>query len=478
MITRDPPTASRSSADMIVIGGGVYGITLALEAACRGLRPILLERDDFGGRTSWNSLRIVHGGLRYLQRLDLRRFRESVKERRWWLANFPDLVTPLPCLMPLYGRGLRRPAILRMALLADALLGWDRNRRVAADLRLPTGRVLSRAETLERCPWLEMEGLSGGALWSDALMLAPQRLLIEMLHRACEMGAVALNYTEVTEPLLAGGSICGVRAEDRLASTALEFRAPIVVNCGGPWTRSLSCRLDRDVPQLFRPSLAVNLLLDRKLNAGTALALTASRPGSRTYFLLPWQGRILAGTFHAKCDEASPITQLDPHIIEAFIHALDATAPQLEIRPDQVVRTLWGHLPVQSYGSIDLSTRETILHHADHGGPHGLFSIAGVKFTTARLVAERTLRRTLELQNRPLPPARQLDRQSHEPVVAREEFELLLQQDRAAAMRYLQRVKRKESVVQPEDLVLRRHDWGLEVEDAARMVEVVADLIG
>ena len=126
MIRRDPVAVDRSHFDLVVIGGGVYGIALALEAARRRLGVLLVERRDFGGETSWNSLHIIHGGLRSLQTMDLHRFREMVTERRWWLQEFPDLVEPLPCLMPLYGRGLRRPGVLRIALRVTDLLSSGR----------------------------------------------------------------------------------------------------------------------------------------------------------------------------------------------------------------------------------------------------------------------------------------------------------------------------------------------------------------
>ena len=99
-IARRPAASAARAYDLVVVGGGIHGVALAFEASRRGYRAVLLERADFGGGTSWSSLRIVHGGLRYLQSLDLRRFRESAAEQRWFLRHFPDLVRPLPCLMP------------------------------------------------------------------------------------------------------------------------------------------------------------------------------------------------------------------------------------------------------------------------------------------------------------------------------------------------------------------------------------------
>ena len=147
--------------DLIVVGGGIYGIALTLEAARRGLKPLLIERDDFGGATSWANLRILHGGLRYLQSLDLARFYELVGERSWFLRHFPDLVRPLPCLMPLYGRGLKRPAVFRAALALNDVLSLRRNRGVAPAIRLPNGRAVSAAETAALFPAVERHGLQG-----------------------------------------------------------------------------------------------------------------------------------------------------------------------------------------------------------------------------------------------------------------------------------------------------------------------------
>ena len=144
-ISRDIAAAAAEKYDLIIIGGGIYGVMLALEAGQRHKRALLLEKEDFGGATSLNHLRTIHGGLRYLQSLDLPRFFESVRERRWFLTNFPALVQVLPCLMPLYGRGLKRPSIMRAALLLERFFGVDPQYAAsAAQRRLPPGRLVSR----------------------------------------------------------------------------------------------------------------------------------------------------------------------------------------------------------------------------------------------------------------------------------------------------------------------------------------------
>ena len=182
MIPRNPEAFSRDQYDLVIIGGGIYGACLSLQAARCGLRSILLEREDFGGATSWNSLRILHGGLRYLQTLDLPRFRESVAERHWFCKHFPDLVRPLPCLMPLYGRGLKRKAAFGPALRLNDWLSSYRNDSVAESIRLPNGGILPAEQTLATFSRVNSAGLEAAGFWYDAM--------------ACLCGLIESNPTD------------------------------------------------------------------------------------------------------------------------------------------------------------------------------------------------------------------------------------------------------------------------------------------
>ena len=253
-ITRDPEAAGRESYDLVIVGGGIYGAMLALESSLGGLRPLLLEREDFGGATSFNSLRIIHGGLRYLQGLDLPRFFESVAERRWLLKTFPEQVKPLPCLMPLYGQGLKRPAILRLALTINDWLSRSGNEGLAEDSRLPGSRVIGAAEVKAIFPAVDPRDLRGGAVWYDAAMEDSQRVLMEVLRWACAAGAKVLNYVEARELLRTASGVAGVRAWDQESGKGYEYRSGVVINAAGPWCREVAARFDRD-PAGLVPSL-------------------------------------------------------------------------------------------------------------------------------------------------------------------------------------------------------------------------------
>jgi len=461
-LRRDPVAAGTAEYDLIVIGGGIYGAMLTLESARRGLRPLLVERDDFGSATSWNSHRIVHGGLRYLQRLDLGRFRASVRERSWFLRHFPDLVEPLPCLMPLYGQGARRPEILRAALAMNALLSRRRNDGLRSDRRLASGGVTTVPETVSLFPGVRQDKLRGGALWYDAVMNDSQRLLIETLRWACDRGARCLNYVEATGLKTAAGSVTGITATDRESDQPLSFAAPRVVNCAGPWSRELAGGFDRDVADLFTPSLAFNLLFDREPPAEVALAISAPVPGAHTWFLYPRRGRVYAGTSHVPCAEVGRNPEPTREQVDAAIAGINAAAPGLDLRRHQVLRIYTGLLPAAEEGSADLSVRPIIHDHGEAGGPKGLISTSGVKYTTARDVAEQTLRRAFDTL-----PEIEDDADRPEPATP-PNLDSLESDDEAAQAELGQALRdftESEAVIHIDDLLLRRGTWG---EDPAQ----------
>lgn len=480
VIPRDPTAATSTNYDAVFVGGGVYGACAALEAARRGLRVLLVERGDFGGATSWNSLRIVHGGLRYLQTADLSRFRESVGERAWWLRTFPDLVEPLPCLMPLYGGRLtspRRPSVLRVALAVNDLLSAGRNRDVREDRHIPAGRILGRTEAIDRYPALANRPPLAAALWHDAAMPDSQRLLVELLRWAVARGAATLNYVEAVSIEVERDTVVGMSLRDVAPGAdgreyAVETRT--VVNCAGPWCRDVATAFDRDVPSLFPYSIAFNLLIDRPQPSDCALAVDP--PGGPTFFLHPWKGRLFAGTVHAPWEGPRSDAGPTDAMIAGFVTDLNAAVPGLDVTPDDVLRVHWGYLPAREAGTARLAVRPAIVRHADHDGPRGLFSVSGVKFTTARHVAERVLD-VLARDGRVTPGATDASSPTCTAHPNRSGIERLLERDRDAAETVVRRIAAEESVVTPEDLLLRRTDWAVDPVGAERIERFVAAVL-
>lgn len=465
-ISRNVASAAGTLYDLVIVGGGIYGTMLAMEAGQRGKRALLLEKDDFGGATSLNHLRTVHGGLRYLQSLDLARFFESVPERRWFLSNFPALVQILPCLMPLYGRGLKRANIMRAALLLNDCLGLKRNAGVAAPKCLPQGKVVGKRFTRNAFPQVVRKDLQAGALWYDAAMPEHQRLLMEILRWACALGATALNYVQGESLLLQHGRVGGVLAGDRLTGQRLEFRAPIVINAAGPWCRQMAQKFDRDYPQLMRNRLLLfNLLFKRKALSEYALALVPPGRPNHTYFVHNWKGRLLAGTAEipVAAENENPAPQ--PQDIADFIADMNDAVPELLLTEKDIEHVYAGILPATATGK--LSGREIILDHGANGGPTGLFSVCGVKYTTSRLVAEKTMKKIFPgCKSKKTPPPAEANS-------GRGFFAYDWQAAENEVLHGLKPLIEEEAVVHLDDLLLRRTGLG---ENRRRIMELLPRL--
>jgi glycerol-3-phosphate dehydrogenase len=390
-IERSPETAASEVFDIVIIGGGIYGSMMLLRAAQLGFNAILLEQHDFGAGTSFNSLRIIHGGLRYLQSADFGRVIGMIQQRAWFLENFPDLVEILPCLMPVYNVGLRRKSTLRTAMAIDNRLNHNVNARLEPACRIPRGYIAGSDRTRELFPLVRREGLKAGAVWCDAQAPDSQRLIMEVLRWASAANARALNYVKVEELLTNRRAVSGVSATDTISGRELEFRARVVINAAGPACRGLARHFDKDFAELFRPSLAWNVILERPPLSDHALAVSRREAGSHTYFVVPWKGKIMLGTGHASCPDDDSL-DVGERRLDEMMDDLNAAIPAAGLDRSQIAGVLAGLLPVRRVGTTALTSREVVIDHGRSGGPDGLISVSGVKMFASQQVASKVLR--------------------------------------------------------------------------------------
>jgi glycerol-3-phosphate dehydrogenase len=402
---RDLQQLANQSFDLLVIGAGIYGSFVAWDAALRGLSVALIDKGDFGNATSANSLKIIHGGLRYLQDLNPIRMRRMVSERKAWLQIAPHLVHPLPFLMPTTRAITKSKIALQMALSINDLIGYDRNDSLDPQKWLPASQILSRADFLARVPGFISQDVTGGAMWFDAQMYSSERLLISVVLSAGQKGAIVANYVQAAGFLHNGDEIKEVAAKDVLTGQEFDIRARCVVNATGPWTDSLLKTLPKAETNLsFRPSIAINLIT-RQILDGFALGVPSrysitSENGSheihsRVLFIVPWGGCSIIGTLHAPYNGTPDGLQIEEDTIDDFLAELNTAYPPAGLSREDVYHIHSGLLPVvggdQSGPSVRLLRESIVYDHDDKDGLSGLISVIGVKYTTARSTAEKAV---------------------------------------------------------------------------------------
>ena len=232
--------------DVLIIGGGVYGLFTAWDAALRGLSVALLDKGDFGNATSYNSSRMIHGGLRYLLRGNVRRAHALAKEQTTLMRIAPHLVSPLPILVPIYDQTAVSSRLVSLVLALNNIISPERSRQ--GESIIPRHRMLSKDEVIRMFPEAAVKGLSGGLVFYDAQLLSSERLIVSVLRSASAAGVLASNYVQVTDFVRQKRRIIGVKAKDLLSGEQFEIGARLVINAVGPWTSSLLKLLGESSP--------------------------------------------------------------------------------------------------------------------------------------------------------------------------------------------------------------------------------------
>jgi glycerol-3-phosphate dehydrogenase len=416
-LQRNPAGLVDEEFDVLVIGAGAFGAAAARDAALRGLRTALIERSDFGGATSAECFKMVHGGIRYLQHADIPRLRASSHERSALLRIAPHLVQPLPIAIPTYGQGRRGRAFLAAGAAAYDLLTLDRNRGIRdRGRRIRRSRLLPRTRLLELFPHLRTPDLSGAVVFEDGQMYNPARLVLAFVSSAADAGASACNYVEAVKFLWRGPAVCGVRARDRLSGEEFDVRARLTLNAAGPWADYL-----QNDPQRFGAwrrlpfSRDAYFIVDRAPTSGYGVAVQGlSRDkdavlgrATRHLFAVPWRDKTLIGVWHCLFPEFPDGAHVQPEELDVWMAELNSVYPALQLSPSEVTFANCGLVPFgETATQTELSFgKESRLvdHRAAHGVP-GLVSLVGIRFTTARADAARAL--DMLLQQMPhAPPA-------------------------------------------------------------------------
>jgi len=375
---RDRLSTLAPEQDLVVIGGGINGAGVARDAALRGLRVVLLDKNDFAAGTSSKTSKLVHGGLRYLEHGALRLVWEACRERRILLHTAPHLVRPLPFVFPLYDDSRVSPWRLRAGMWLYDMLSAFRN--------VHRHRMLGLRRADQWREGLRREGLRTLALYYDAWM-DDARLVLANVVAAREAGAATLNYTAVTRVLTRDGKVEGVEATAQNGET-LRLRAPIVVVCAGPWTNALLATL----PHASRPVAATrgtHIVVRQMVNQGFTLAAGVD---GRIFFVLPWHGQTLIGTTDLADDGDADAVAATAGEVDYLLAAANHYFPDAGLGHSDVIATFAGLRPLRATsGATSARPRE---HDVLEPAP-GLFCVVGGKYTTYRAVAEEVVNRVV-----------------------------------------------------------------------------------
>lgn len=364
--------------DLLVIGGGATGLGIALDAAARSYRTLLLEGHDFAKGTSSRSTKLVHGGVRYLAQGNIHLVRHALHERGRLLGNAPQVTHRQGFIVPCY-------RWWELGFYGVGLLAYD---LLAGRLGLGRSRLLSKAAVKRRLPTINGQGLCGGILYYDG-QFDDSRLALAIAQSAAAQGATLLNYLRVTGLVKRDGKVKGAHATDMESGRTYEIQARAVINATGIFTDDIR-HMDRpDQPDGLSLSQGVHLVLERSFLAGDDAILIPKTRDGRVLFILPWLGRTLVGT----TDTAIDVASLEPKAQEQEIDFLLAHAAhylrRAPVRAD-ILSVFTGIRPLVR-SSDQQATAALARDHTLLIAESGLVTITGGKWTTYREMAEQTV---------------------------------------------------------------------------------------
>ncbi len=378
--------AAPTTADVIIIGAGINGLAIAREAARRGLHVVMLDKDDIAARTSAISTRLIHGGLKYLERLEIPLVFESIRERKILLRTAPHLVRPYPMLIPFSKQASRPGWLLSCGLILHDVLSLGK--------RLPFNRIVFSGRMKRDWPSVAEGGVAWGGLFQDAHVPVTERFAIELAVDAARHGAVVLTHTPVTALLRAGGRITGVAYRDRETGERREVHAPVVVNCAGPWVDEV-LELEGDHPRKIGPTKGSHLVVDAFPGVPETCIFFESPDDNRPMFVLPWwDGKYMIGTTDLPYDGSIEDVVVDDDEIDYLLRAVNGLIPQAKLTPGDVLWSYSGVRPLPYVADLDnpasVSRDSEIVEHT--GDASGLMTVIGGKYTTHRALGEEVLR--------------------------------------------------------------------------------------
>jgi len=380
--------------DVLVIGGGVTGAGVALDAVARGYKVALVEKVDFASGTSSKSTKLVHGGIRYLPNFDFALVHEALVERGLLLRNAPFLVKPVGFVLPIY-KGDRHPVGLPFTtpwgiglgvILDIGLWLYD---GLAGRRNVKRHRRLSRKEVMRLAPGLVTEDLKEGFIYYDG-QTHDARLTMAILRTASQYGATIANYAGVTSFLSENGKVVGAHVHDYPGDQDIVVRARHIVNATGIYSEQVEALTDAGSQVQVEPSKGVHLVFSREaVKLGNDAIVLPETDDKRILFLVPWESRAVFGTTDTGSGDLDHPTATQDDI-SYLLHHLNRYL-SVNLTADDIISVYAGYRPLLRARSSEHSTAKLSRTHAVLQNPSGLVTIVGGKLTTYRRMAQDTV---------------------------------------------------------------------------------------
>ncbi|MGA2570008.1 MAG: glycerol-3-phosphate dehydrogenase/oxidase [Terracidiphilus sp.] len=378
--------------DVLIVGGGATGLGAAVEAAARGYSTLLIERSDFVKETSSRSTKLAHGGVRYLEQMNLTLVLDALRERGRMLRNAPHLVHDLNFVVPAYS----------YFSLPYYGVGLKLYERLSGRLSFGRSELLSRKSTLEKLPSVKSEGLRGGILYHDG-QFDDARYAIALLRTLQDLGGVAINYVEATGFIERGGKVVGVHARDREGGGELDLEARAVVNATGVHAEETLALDGRPRGSLLAVSQGSHFVLPASFLPGKTALMIPKTADGRVLFAIPWFGALIVGTTDVPVEGTTPEPRALPEE-KAFL--CDHIARYLGHAPraDEILSVWSGLRPLVRKGGI--KTSKLSRDHTILVSPSGLVTVTGGKWTTYRRMGQDTINRAAQVAALPPRPSK------------------------------------------------------------------------
>lgn len=365
--------------DLLVIGGGINGCAIARDAALRGAKTALIEKEDFASGASGKTTKLIHGGIRYLEQFNFKLVYEALHERAILLKTAPHLVKPLEFIVPVYKRDPRSLLKIKTGVfLYDKLAGKE---------NICPHKALKKEEVISLEQNIESRDLKGAVVYCDGQM-DDIRLCLDNAILACEAGCCAANKVEAIGFIREKKGICGIEALDKLTQERLVIRASVIVNSTGAWSNLLVKIDEQDAPLITRPTKGIHIVY-RKLPHNRAI-LASARRDKRIFFIIPWRGDSLIGTTDTDYAGSPDEVYASKDEVECLLEETRRIFPQETIDTNGVIATFASLRPLANIQSGELpwqASREHLIRESSAG----LISVVGGKYTTYRHLAEQVV---------------------------------------------------------------------------------------